>query len=975
MYIQLTKDAFQALGVSSSSVNAIGNLTETDFPIEKVRKLEDEIRKELQAEITFLKEQVKDELMSMRSDVAEANQERRDEAEQTVTEIKEEIQQLKHQLQEQNKERKKETSDHKETIRSDIAEANQAREKEATLAAQERKEVIQEIRDLSKELELAKPSVATKEMSQKLVELNQKLEDITIKTTKQESNPILPKSNLPSMVPYFTGRDKECNDVIAHATNEATRLVSIWGSPGFGKTSTAIAEGHRLQAQGLSIYFVSLRGMRLKSDLTSKFLGLFTQPVPASQRLTADDELCRIFAQIPNRCIFILDNADDLFESDLPNVKEDAVTLIEELLNRSDKVTFLLTTRESCEFLNLRIKGHHALRIRELDEQSSSDLVQELLPEASKSDRLKVAQICGSVPLAMKLLCCSISGDNTGTLARSLDMFLKTTDDILAMLDNPDYPSNLRLKSLFDASFQRLSAEEREALVSFCILPEHFDLEAASAVLGIKTSHASRVLQRLQRKSLIDSSSKAEKYCIHKLILSFVQKKGESDMKDTLLNSKVRFFELYISLFETLTKKFLAGYSMSAFLEFFQNEESFVHSLIDGCLEERTVDKVCNVLTIAEMYLSFLYWIDDALFGIIYETAIKAATDHDRHSSVHKRLLLSKAYGSLVIGATGETKRLLLEAKQIRLTVPIRDTELEGKLLSYRGLYKFFIGKTKEGMKLLENAISSMETIPMHRILKLIILQVLALYHSLKCDPLKSADFYKRAVNECKAVGDTGLMVIPEIDETRGHEVRKNLNETSLTHNQPLQTEVIILVSRAIKNISTDKTKQSFSNLLLQIMKESESTIPAGATGRFRYHFSGVLLLDELKDNTDRPLYYVDMINFHPKKNIKQNDEKKCKTSSKNIERTEVNYAEALESEKRSLNIKLKVLGEDHLQTADSYHKVGVVQHSLGDFVSALESKKRALDIRLKALGEDHSQTADSYDSLGVTQHSLGDFV
>ena len=106
MYIQLTKDAFQALGVSSSCVNTIGSLTEADFPIEKVRKLEDEIRKEGQAENAFLKDQVENKLMGMMSDITEANQERRDEAERIVTEIKEEIQQLKIQLQLQNEEQK-----------------------------------------------------------------------------------------------------------------------------------------------------------------------------------------------------------------------------------------------------------------------------------------------------------------------------------------------------------------------------------------------------------------------------------------------------------------------------------------------------------------------------------------------------------------------------------------------------------------------------------------------------------------------------------------------------------------------------------------------------------------------------------------------------------------------------------------------------------------------------------------------------
>ena len=157
MYIQLTKDAFQALGVSSSCVNTIGSLTEADFPIEKVRKLEDEIRKEGQAENAFLKDQVENKLMGMMSDITEANQERRDEAERIVTEIKEEIQQLKIQLQlqneeqknqfqRQNEEMKKETSELKETIRSNIGQSNQAREKDTASAAQDRKEEIQELR-------------------------------------------------------------------------------------------------------------------------------------------------------------------------------------------------------------------------------------------------------------------------------------------------------------------------------------------------------------------------------------------------------------------------------------------------------------------------------------------------------------------------------------------------------------------------------------------------------------------------------------------------------------------------------------------------------------------------------------------------------------------------------------------------------------------------------------------------------------
>ena len=83
---------------------------------------------------------------------------------------------------------KKETSELKESIRSNIEQSNQAREKGAASAVQDRKEEIQELR---KQLELATSSVPQQEMSRKLTELNQKIDDITIKTTKQGNRPAI----------------------------------------------------------------------------------------------------------------------------------------------------------------------------------------------------------------------------------------------------------------------------------------------------------------------------------------------------------------------------------------------------------------------------------------------------------------------------------------------------------------------------------------------------------------------------------------------------------------------------------------------------------------------------------------------------------------------------------------------------------------------------------------------------------------
>ena len=66
---------------------------------------------------------------------------------------------------------------------------------------------------------------------------------------------------------------------------------------------------------------------------------------------------------------------------------------------------------------------------------------------------------------------------------------------------------------------------------------------------------------------------------------------------------------------------------------------------------------------------------------------------------------------------------------------------------------------------------------------------------------------------------------------------------------------------------------------------------------------------------------------------------------------------------------------EKNTQTllSDSYHNLGVTQHSLGDFNAALDSLHHALDIRFKLFGVEHASTDDSYYNLGGTQHSLGD--
>ena len=237
-------------------------------------------------------------------------------------------------------------------------------------------------------------------------------------------------------------------------------------------------------------------------------------------------------------------------------MKEDFINPLEVILSQFRNLTSLLTTRESLEFMNVHFQGHQAVRIGPLHESFSQTLVGGLLPKATASDCSKIAKICGFVPLAMKLLCSSITEDNAQP-SQFLDTFKESIESSLfELLDNPDYPSYLRLKFLFESSFQRLSLSEKEALVSLSVLSGDFNHSVAAAVMGVKTTlEAKKILHRLRRKSFLDSSSKAELFSMHKLVLSFARERGADEMNETMLNSKARLPAFYFSIFVNLTLK------------------------------------------------------------------------------------------------------------------------------------------------------------------------------------------------------------------------------------------------------------------------------------------------------------------------------------------------------------------------------------------------------------------------------------
>ncbi|XP_020631190.1 uncharacterized protein LOC110068160 isoform X2 [Orbicella faveolata] len=339
------------------------------------------------------------------------------------------------------------------------------------------KEVKTELADVKTQVEDVGSDVKTeltdvktqvKEVGSDLTELNARVDDI--KEAMQAGSSEVPDSCIPDKIPYFVGRQGECGAVLDRLKNGDTRLVDIWGPPGFGKTSLAINVAHHLREMKIPVYFTSLRGMKSKDELVSKLLSIFTDAKQAFH-VSPSHWLIQCLQQREKTFVLILDNADDLLESGDTKLKEDFLRFTEEILAQCGHIKLLFTTRERPDYLSHKLPIHQE-RVGMLDESSSVSLVEQSLSKPiSDNDCNRIVNECGRVPLAMRLMCGIMKEENV-----SLSELLEELKDspLIEVLDDESFPDDARLKTIINRSFERLTGQERDAFVSLAVFPSFF---------------------------------------------------------------------------------------------------------------------------------------------------------------------------------------------------------------------------------------------------------------------------------------------------------------------------------------------------------------------------------------------------------------------------------------------------------------------------------------------------------------------
>jgi len=318
-----------------------------------------------------------------------------------------------------------------------------------------------------------------------------------------------PHTNLPNRLGRIVGREQDILHLSAQL--DASRLVTIVGPGGVGKTTAAIAVGHQLvDAFSGALLFVDL-GMLGDPGLVAagiaSMLGLSVQ---------SNDAIPSLVTYLRNkRVLLILDTCEHLLETVAP--------LTAAIIDAAPQVHILATSREA-----LRVEGEHIYRLSALacppDEPGFTAAAVRTFPatqlfveravasgarlDVSDAEAPIIASICrklDGVALAIELAARRVESYGLQQTANLLDQRLT----LLWLGSRTAPPRQKTLQATLDWSFGLLTGQERVVLRMLAVFVGHFTLDAALEVATTAVFDKSAVLgaiDSLVAKSIVATS-------------------------------------------------------------------------------------------------------------------------------------------------------------------------------------------------------------------------------------------------------------------------------------------------------------------------------------------------------------------------------------------------------------------------------------------------------------------------------------
>ena len=348
-----------------------------------------------------------------------------------------------------------------------------------------------------------------------------------------------PHHNLPVHTLPFIGRKHEIQKLVQHLTDDETRLITILGAGGMGKSRLAIEVSQQLLAHFRDgVYFISLASVASITQVVT------TIAAALDFKFHSDYQTQQQLLQYlqPRQLLLIVDNFEHLLDS---------AGLLTDILEAAPKIKILVTSREKLELSGelTYIIGGLSTPTEEDTDGVEHDAVKLYIEAANRTSSpvqdaeigavIRICQMLGGMPLAILLAAAWL---DTLSLAE-IETELKNG---LAILESSfrDVPARHRsIATVFDYSWKRLTEYEQLIFMRLSVFRGGFSREAAKAVTGASI----RDLQRLVHTSFIQHTPSG-RYNIHELLRQYgASKLQASEEMNTISEKHAQYFAEFIT--------------------------------------------------------------------------------------------------------------------------------------------------------------------------------------------------------------------------------------------------------------------------------------------------------------------------------------------------------------------------------------------------------------------------------------------